>query len=62
MMQYGRSVIRFAEWEALTPAQRSAATERLVARAHAARSRAIGEALRGVASGLRWRLWRAVLS
>ena len=61
-MRYGRSVIRLAEWEALTPAQRSVATRQLVAQAHAARNRAIGAALLGVASRLRWRLWRAVLS
>ena len=61
-MHYSRSVIRLAEWEALTPAQRSVALRRLVAQAHAARSRAIGEALLGVTSGLRRRFWRAVLS
>jgi hypothetical protein len=44
--------IQFSDWQALTPARRNALTWVFVRRAHAARSRAIGEAVLGTMAGL----------
>jgi uncharacterized protein YjiS (DUF1127 family) len=52
---YGFPVIRPADWQALTPAQKGTLTLRLIRYAHAARSRAIGRVLLGWARFLRRR-------
>ena len=55
-MPDGSSGIQFSDWQALTPAQRDALTRRIARQAHAARSRAIGKALRGDGGPLLGRL------
>jgi hypothetical protein len=54
--------IEFPDWDVLTPAQRSALTSALVRRAHAARSRAMGNALLGAIGALFGRPARALAS
>jgi hypothetical protein len=44
--------LRMPDWRALPPAQRNALAWRIARRAHAARARAIGEALRSVVGRL----------
>ena len=52
---YGHPVIWPPCWKALSPAQQATLTRRLVRRAHAARSRAIGMLLLGWARVLNYR-------
>jgi len=51
--------LRLSDWRALPPAQRNALAWRIARQAHAARARAIGEALRSVARRLFGRSTRA---
>jgi uncharacterized protein YjiS (DUF1127 family) len=52
---YGLPVVWPPDWQALTPAQKSTWTRRLIRRAHRARIRAIGRLLLGWARYLRHR-------
>jgi hypothetical protein len=48
--------LHLPDWQALTPAQRNARAWRIARQAHAARARAIGEALRSAAGRMPGRL------
>jgi hypothetical protein len=52
----GQDDLDVSEWPALTPARRNALVWRIARQAHAARARAVGEALRSAAGRLLGRL------